>query len=163
MVWRNMNHLKHFETNYIWIYKALRNTWVQREPLTSDSSLTKSIYKRGVNIRSSCNSWKGFFSSLPSRFWTSFNLFFSIIQMTKCCNSHQSANMDSQWGLHVKSQLFPQFFPSIYSSKEFLFRAIIFTIHCQEISINFHWLWRERRNTGSYNFGKIQEKGKDSM
>lgn len=130
MVWRNMNHLKHFETNYIWIYKALRNTWVQKEPLTSDSSLTKLIYKRGINIYSSCHTWKGFSSSLPSQFRA---LFIPIILPYKWKSVVILISQITVISLHVKSQLFPQSFSNIYSSKGFLFRAmILFTVHCQE-------------------------------
>lgn len=157
MVWRNMNHLKHFEANYTWIYKALRNKWVQKAPLISDSSLTKSIYKRNINIHSSYHTWKDFFSSLPSfelhlilfsiMKWESVVILISLLTWIHSGVCMGNPSFSSILPQHLQQQI-------IFVQSNDNFHNVLLAI-----CINFQWHWREGWKTGT----TILEKGKDSM
>lgn len=84
--------------------------------------------------------------------------------MRKCCNSYQSTNKDSQWDLHVKTQLFPPSFPNIYCSKEFFVQSNDnFHNKLPGNLYQFSLALKRKKKHRDYNFGKVLEKGNDYM
>lgn len=83
--------------------------------------------------------------------------------MRKCCNSYQSTNKDSQWGLHVKTQLFLHPSPTFTAPMNFFQSSDNFHNTLLGNLYQFLLALKRRKKHRDYNFGKILEKGEVSM